>query len=172
MFTSDTPYESGTRSLSHPDLGVFELFLVPVDGNGSYEAIVNRSVGVPKRAPQPPSTPPGGKAPPAGTKPPPGAPKHVRHAAVRTARLRRVGKGLVAHVALDPDAHVKSLTAWVTRGGMVVAAADVRHVRGRNRVNVELPTGRRLRGGHYELTVGTKDRHGHTEYKRLKIALQ
>jgi hypothetical protein len=172
VFTADTAFASGTRSVAHPDLGVFDLFIAPIEGHGSYEAIVNRSVGVPKRAPQPPSTPPGGKPPPAGTKPPPGAPKHVRPAAVQTARLRRVGKGLVAQVALEPDARVKSVTAWVTRGGMVVAAADVRHVRGRHRLHVELPTAKRLRGGRYELTVGTKDRHGHTEYKRVKIALQ
>jgi hypothetical protein len=67
---------------------------------------------------------------------------------------------------------VKSATLWFTRAGMVVAATDVRHVRGRARLNVQLPTGKRLRGGRYELTVGTKDRRGHTEYRRVKIALQ
>jgi hypothetical protein len=164
MFASDTAFEAGTRSIAHPDLGVFELFVAPVEGNGSYEAIVNRTVGVPKRAPQPANTPPDQK------KPPP--PKHVRASAVRSARLRRVGKGLVAQVAFDPGAHVKSATVWVTRGGAVVAASDVRHVRGRDRLHVHLPTRKRLRGGRYELTVGTKDRHGHTEYKRVKIALQ
>ena len=171
-FTSNTPFESGTRSLAHPDLGVFELFIAPIEGNGNYEAIVNRSVGVPKRAPHPPSTPAGGKPPAAGSPKPPGSPKHVRPPAVRSAHLRRVGKGLAAQVALDPQADVKSLTTWVARAGMVVASADVRHLHGRHRVNVELPTARRLRGGHYELTVGTKDHHGHTEYKQVKIALQ
>jgi hypothetical protein len=161
-FRSDTPFESGTRSLAHPDLGVFELFIAPVDGDGSYEAIVNRSVGVPKRPPQAVHT---------IDKPPP-SPKHVQAAAVRSARVRRVGKGLVAQVALDPSAHVKSVTAWFMRAGIVVAANDIRHVRGRDRLSVELPTHGRLRGGHYELTLGTKDRHGHTEYKRVKIALQ
>jgi hypothetical protein len=37
---------------------------------------------------------------------------------------------------------------------------------------VRLPRHKRLRGGRYGLTVGTKDRHGHTEYKQVKIALQ
>jgi hypothetical protein len=161
-FTSDTPFESGTRSVVHPDLGVFELFIAPVEGNGSYEAVVNRSVGVPKRPPHAVTTP--------DKKPPP--PKPVHAAAVRSARLRRVGKGLVAQVALDPGAHVKLVTTWVTRGGIVVAANEVRHVRGRDRVSVQLPTDKRLRGGRYELAVGTKDHHGHTEYTRLKIALQ
>lgn len=35
-----------------------------------------------------------------------------------------------------------------------------------------LAGGHRLRGGRYELTVATSDRHGHTEYKRAKIVLQ
>lgn len=161
-FTSDTPFEAGTRSLAHPDLGVFDLFLAPVEGNGSYEAIVNRSVGVPKRVPQ---------APVQTSKPPP-PPKHVHAAAVHSARVRRAGKDLVANVSLEPGAHVKSVTLWLTRAGIVVAAADVRHVRGRDRLAVRLPQDRRLRGGRYELTVGTKDRHGHSEYKRVKIALQ
>jgi hypothetical protein len=164
-FTSDTLFESGTRSLANADLGVFELFVAPIEGNGHYEAIVNRSVGVPKRPPHAINTPPDQRKPP----PPP---KHVHAAAVRSARLRRVGKGLVAQIALDHGAHVKSVTTWVTRAGIVVAANEIRHVRGRDRVSVELPTDRRLRGGHYELTVGTKDHHGHTEYKRVKIALQ
>src|SRR4051812_14047269 len=151
-FTSDTAFEAGTRRFAHPDLGVFELFIAPVEGHGSYEAIVNRSVGVPKRAPHPANTPPDQK------KPPP--PKHVRAAAVRNARLRRVGKRLVAQVALDPEAHVKSVTVWLPRAGGVVAANDVRHAPGRARLSVQLPTGKRLRGGRYELTVGTKDRHG------------
>jgi hypothetical protein len=160
-FTCDTSFESGTRSLAHPDLGVFELFIVPVEGDGSYEAIINRSVGVPKRPPHAVTTP--------DKKPPP---KHVPAGAVRSARVRRVGKGLVAQVALDPGAHVKSAVLWVTHKGIVVASADVRHVRGRERLNVQLPTAKRPRGGRYELAVGTKDHHGHTEYKRVKIALQ
>ena len=164
-FSSDTAFQAGTRNCSHPALGVFELFVAPIEGDGSYEAIVNRSVGVPKRPPHAVTTPPDQKKPPTTT-------KHVRAAAVRSARIRRVGKGLVAQIALDPGADVKSVTTWVTRGGIVVAARDVRHVRGRHRLAVELPTHKRLGGGRYELTVGTKDHHGHTEYKRVKIALQ
>jgi hypothetical protein len=162
-FTSDTEFEAGTRSIAHPDLGVFELFIAPVEGNGSYEAIVNRSVGVPKRVPT--------KAPEVTKKPPP--PKHVHAAAVRSARVRRAGSDLVVQVALEPNAHVKSVTVWLTTSaGAVVAANDVRHVHGRDRLGVRLPRHKRLRGGRYELTVGTKDHHGHTEYKRVKIALQ
>ena len=161
-FISDGAFEAGTRSLAHPDLGVFELFIAPVEGNGSYEAVINRSVGIPKRVPQPPHDTP--KPPPPST--------HVHAAAVRSARVRRAGKDVVAQIALDPGAHVKSATVWLTRAGMVVAASDVRHVRSRDRLAVRLPRHKRLRGGHYELTVGTKDGHGHTEYKRVKIALQ
>ncbi|MEA2411584.1 MAG: hypothetical protein QOC77_2145 [Thermoleophilaceae bacterium] len=163
-FTTDSPFDAGTRTFAHPDLGVFDLFVAPVEGRGAYEVIVNRSVGIPKRVPQPPTTPPAQKKPP--------TPAHVHAAQVRSARVRRVGHDVVAQIALDPGAHVKSASVWLTRGGNVVAASGVRHVNGRNRLSLPLPTGKRLRGGHYELTVGTKGRHGPTEYKRVKIALQ
>lgn len=166
-FTTDTPFESGTRSFAHPDLGVFELFVAPVEGQGSYEVIVNRSVGLPKR---PPAPAPGHQAPPDGKKP--AQPKHVHAAQLRSARVRRVGRDVVVHIELNPDAHVKSATLWLTRGGNVVAATSIKHVHGHDRLSVRLPLPKRPSGGRYELIVGTKGRHGPTEYKQLKIALQ
>jgi hypothetical protein len=162
-FISDTEFESGTRTLAHPDLGLFELFLTPVEGKGSYEAIVNRSVGVPKRPPRALHTP--DKNPP-----PPRKPANPPH--VRSAGVRRVGKDLVVQVALEPDEHVRSVSVWLTHAGLVVGAQHIGSLKGRDRVAVRLATRRRPRGGHYLLWVGTKDRRGHTEYKRVKIALQ
>jgi hypothetical protein len=170
MFTSDTAFEAGTRTFAHPDFGVFELFIAPVEGRGSYEVIVNRTVGVPKRAPQPPPPQSGSSAP--VDKKPPATKKHGPPPNVRTAHLRRVGKDVVAQIGLEPGAHVKSVAVWLTRGGLVVAAGSERHLHGHDRLNLRLPMHKRLRGGRYELTVGTKDRGGHSEYKRVKIALQ
>jgi hypothetical protein len=166
-FTSDTPFEAGTRTFAHPDLGVFDLFVAPVEGRGGYEVIVNRSVGLPKRPPQPAPA-----APSAASPPKPAQPKHVHAAHVRSARVRRVGRDLVAQIELNPDAHVKSAALWLTHGGNVVAAASVKHVHSHPRLSVRLPLSKRPRGGRYELIVGTKGRHGPTEYKQLKIALQ
>jgi hypothetical protein len=35
-----------------------------------------------------------------------------------------------------------------------------------------MPTKHRLRSGHYDLTVATTDRHGHSEYSVKRITLQ
>jgi hypothetical protein len=52
----DAALEAGTHTLSHADLGSFELFVSPVEQPRSdrrYEAVVDRSVGVPKSPPKP-----------------------------------------------------------------------------------------------------------------------
>jgi hypothetical protein len=165
-FSSDTPVESGTRSFAHPDLGVFELFLSPIEGHGLYEVVVNRSVGVPKRVPKPPPTRS------ADEKKPKTPPHAARAAHVKRLSARQQTKSVVVEIGLNPDSHVKSAAIWVTRNGLVVATATERHVNGRKRVAVRIPLHKRLRGGRYELTVGTKDRRGHMEYKRVRIGLQ
>jgi hypothetical protein len=78
---------------------------------------------------------------------------------------------VVVEIGLNPDTHVRSAQVWLTHGGLVVAAVSVHHVKGQ-KVAVRIPMHKRPRGGRYELTVGTKDRAGHTEYKRVRIALQ
>jgi hypothetical protein len=165
-FSSDTPLESGTRSFSHPDLGVFELFVSPIEGHGLNEVVVNRSVGAPKHAPRPPS-----QRPPAGETKPPPTPRPAHAAHVRRLSAHRQARDVVVEIGLNPDTHVKTALVWLSHGGMVVAAGSVHHVKAQ-RVAVRLPMHKRPRGGRYELTVGTKDRAGHMEYKRVKIALQ
>ena len=45
------PLESGTQTVSHPELGTFELFVSPIErpsGDCQYEAAIDRSVGARK----------------------------------------------------------------------------------------------------------------------------
>jgi hypothetical protein len=51
----DAALEAGTHTLSNAELGTFELFLSPVEqprDDRRYEAVVDRSVGVPRHPPQ------------------------------------------------------------------------------------------------------------------------
>jgi hypothetical protein len=59
----------GIHTLTHPELGSFELFLVPAGPAGRHQAVIDRSVGAPA-ADEVPTTPP--PAPPPA--PPAGAP--------------------------------------------------------------------------------------------------
>ena len=123
---------------------------------------MNRSVNAPRHYPKPPSAPP--KHEP---KPPPGTPKPR----VRRLGARRAGHSVVAVITFNGSVDLKYATVWLTRSGLVVAAATEKHVRGR-RSAVRLAMRKRARGGRYELTVATKDRHRHVEYEVAKIVLQ
>jgi hypothetical protein len=170
LFAAGKPVEAGTRSFSHPDLGVFEFFIAPVEGNGKYEVVVNRSVAAPKHVPKPqPSTASRPAASPPAQEKKPG--HHTKRPHVRRVSARRLAHRVVCEIALNADTTLKSATVWLSRGGLVVATTTVRHVHG-SRVAVNLPLEHRARGGRYEVTVATKDRHGHTEYKRANIVLQ
>jgi hypothetical protein len=168
-FTAGGPLTSGIQSFSHPDLGVFELFIAPVESHGGYEVVVNRSVGAPKHVPQGPRKNPGPAAPPKHEPKPVQAPGPKPH--VRRISARRLARGVVAEIAFNGSVDLKSTTVWLTRGGLVVASASVRHVRG-HRVAARLLMKHRPRGGRYDVTVETRDRHGHVEYKLERIVLQ
>jgi hypothetical protein len=171
-FATSGPIEPGIQAFSHPDLGQFELFIAPVERSGAYEVVVNRSVNAPKHYPRPahPGASGGPAAPPRpGDKPPKGSP-HVKHRHVNRVGARRLARGFACDVALTPGADVKSAVVWIARGGLVVATTEVKHVHGR-RIAVSVPTAHRPRGGHYVVTVRTKDRHGHVEYDVAKLAL-
>jgi uncharacterized protein DUF6916 len=166
LFTASSPFSSGIRTLSHPDLGVFDFLVGPIEGGGKYEVVVNRSVNAPKHVPKrqrsdQPSWGPDGKKPLT-------APVHSRH--VRRLAARRVAHGVVCDITLTPDANLRSATVWLTRAGLPVATATVRHVHGK-RVAARMLAKRRLRGGRYQLTVATRDRHGHTEYSVQPVVL-
>jgi hypothetical protein len=133
--------------------------------------VVNRSVNAPRHYPQPPRSTNGAVAPPKpDAKPPPGAPKPPK-SLFRRLRARRVGRAVVADITFEHHADLKWAAVWLSRHGMVVSTATAKHVRGRH-TSLRLPFQKRPRGGRYELTVGTRDRHGNEEYKTARIALQ
>jgi hypothetical protein len=167
-FSSGAPRPAGIHTFSHPDLGLFQLFIAPVERQGGYEVVVNRSVGAPKHVPKPPRKNPGPVAPP---KHPPKPGPHARKPHVRRVSARRLARGVVAEIAFNSNVNLRSTTVWLSRKGVVVAAVSVRHVRGKRKA-VKLPMRRRPRGGRYELVVATEDRRGRLEYKLARIALQ
>lgn len=168
-FSSDGAVPAGIQTLTHPDLGTFDLTLEEVNGSG-YEAVINRSVNAPKHsAPKPP--PPAPKPAPAANPVEQKHPVKQRPAHVKRLSARRVGRAVVAEIGFSRGADVKAVSVWLSRKGLAVAVGERRHVHA-GRLSLRLPTERRLHGGHYDLTVETRDRHGHTEYKRVRIALQ
>lgn len=174
VFSAAAPVESTIQAFSHPDLGQFEFFVAPIEGRGMYEVVVNRSVNAPKHYPRPPqsvaSGKPGPAAPPKPGEKVPGAP-HVRPADVKRIKARRLSRGFACEVALASGADVKSATIWITRGGLVVASTEVRHVHG-HRIVARVPSHKRPHGGRYDVTVRTKDRHGRIDYGLAKLSLQ
>jgi hypothetical protein len=166
-FSASGPLEADIQSFSHPDLGVFELFIAPVEGRGAYEAVVNRSVGAPKHVPHAPRLNPGPAGPPKEA-PKPAQPVPRSH--VRRISARRVARGVVTEIAFNGSLDLKSTTVWLSRRGIVVASTSVPHVRG-HRLAARLPM-KRPRGGRYEVTVRTQDHHGHVEFKLERIVLQ
>jgi hypothetical protein len=169
LFSTAAPVEPAIQAFSHPDLGQFEFFIAPIEDEGKYEVVVNRSVNAPKFYPRQPGHTGPAAPPKPGAKPPPGAPP-VHRASVKRVTARRLARGYACAVALEPGAHVKSATIWISRGGLVVASTHVKHVHG-NRITASIPTKHRPRGGRYDVTVQTKDRHGHADYKVAKLAL-
>jgi uncharacterized protein DUF6916 len=167
-FSAKAPLAPGIHTFSHPNLGVFDLFIAPVERQGGYEVVVNRSVGAPKHVPKPPRANPGPVAPP---KEPPKPAPHARKPRVRRLAARRMARGVVAEIDFNGSVHLKSVSAWLLRGGTVVAAVSVRNVRGKRKA-IKLPTRKRPRGGRYELIVATKDRSGREEFRSRKIVLQ
>jgi hypothetical protein len=170
VFSAGAPLDPSIQAFSHPDLGQFEFFISPIEGKGMYEVVVNRSVNAPKHVPRPKATSPGPAAPPKPGEKAPGAPHlHVGH--VKRITARRLARGFACETTLVAGANVKSATIWITRGGIVVASTQVKHVHG-HRIAARVPAAHRPRGGRYDVTVATKDHHGHTEYKVAKLSLQ
>ena len=159
---SGGPIYPGLHTLSHPNLGRFDLTLGPIERSGLYEAVINRSVNAPKhfpkayRHPQEPKDPTrshGYKA------------THLKHATAH-----RTAHGVVCDLVFNEHEDLKRATVWLVRNGLTVATKTVHDVRGK-RLRVKLDV-KRPRGGRYELTVATKDRHGHLETKLARLTLQ
>ena len=170
-FSSSSPLTPEIHTLSHPDLGVFDLYIAPVENQGHCEIVVNRSVNAPKHYPHPPQSNSGPAAAPAqpDAKPPPGEPKRPKPL-VRRLRARRAGRAVVADVTFEHRADLRWAVVWLSRRGVVVGSATKRRVHG-NHAALRIPFHKRLRGGRYELTVGTMDRHGKDEYKTARVVL-
>jgi hypothetical protein len=169
-FDSSAPLSAEIHTFSHPDLGVFDLFIAPVENQGHYEVVVNRSVNAPKHYPKPP---PGAAASPAPAPPKPDAPgvPKPKKPLIHRVRSRRAGNAVVADVTFEHKADLKWAVVWLSRRGVVVGTATVHHVHAKH-ATLRISFRKRLRGGHYELTVGTMDRHKHDEYKQVQITLQ
>jgi hypothetical protein len=169
-FSSSAPLTHEIHTFSHPDLGVFDLFVAAVGNQGRYEVLVNRSVNAPKHYPKPPPTATTTPAPTAPAPHAPGVPK-PKKPLVHRLRARRAGNAVIADVTFEHKADLKWAVVWLSRRGVVIGSATVRHAHAKH-LALRIPFRKRLRGGHYELTLGTMDRHRHDEYKQLKITLQ
>lgn len=120
----EAPVAQGTRRISHPELGSFDLFLAPTAaGQPQYAAIVDRSVTPPRRPPaaHPPAVHrPGGAeaATPAGASTGDDAASRQRAEAARAA---------AANVTTFADAGAPQLLdATLTRGGRAAAVVALR----------------------------------------------
>jgi hypothetical protein len=138
--------------LGNDRLGTFQLLLTPIGPAGpqqQLEAVINRSVGVDRRAaPKPPArTPP--VTPPVT---PPGA-EETAMRFVRRARARRTAHGVRFDVVFKDGARARRAHAWLLRKDRVVAAFDWVPVREHHAVL--RVRNRQLRPGRYVLVVGT-----------------
>jgi hypothetical protein len=157
-FVGPTGIASGTHTLSHPGLGTFQLMVTPTGPPGrtqDYEAVVDRSQGLTRRAaPQPPKRP----SAPVGSS--------SSRKLVRDVKLRRTDKGLRCEIVLADRVHARKAFAWLMRDGTPIAVSGSRAVR-KHRVVLRLNRGRRLRRGRYELVVGAGSR-----LERLEVKLR
>jgi hypothetical protein len=160
-FSGPPNVEQGISTLRHPELGNFELFLAPVDRSDqrqTYEAVINRSMGVPRQPPGPQ---------PQGDKPPE-APR-VRRALLRRVSARRTNKGVSCTVVLDPASNVEQVVAWLMRRDRVLAASSHR-VGARSRLTLRLRTHRRLRARRYAVVVIATDADGQMSAARVRVS--
>jgi hypothetical protein len=144
LFVGPAGLVGGTRTLSHPSLGSFQMMVGPVDPAGrsqDYEAIVDRSHGLSRRsAPRPhkhPAPRPGGHD---------HGPKLVSHA-----HLRQGSHGVRCELTLDEHLHPRRAHASLLRDGETVAISGTERVHDHH-VVLRLTRGR-LRRGRYELVV-------------------
>jgi hypothetical protein len=161
----------GVRTFQNPELGSFDMFVVPDGPTGSqaYTAIVNRSVGATKRAiaaaPQP-QTP--------STSAPKETPKQARKKAhaeiVRAIALHRSRHGARCEVKVNPTANIESVSVWLMRGERLVASAT--HKVTGHHATLRLPSKRRLRRGGYTVAVVAYDASGDQHGRSKRVTLR
>jgi hypothetical protein len=166
--------EAGTRMLSHPELGKFELFVSPVErphADRRYEAVVDRSVGAPKSPPKPPAArdEQSSDAQPATPARTTAAPKGAR--LLRRVALRRSPRGARAAIVLRQGESFERVNGRLMRRGKTLAVAtravdDRRAVlRFRGRDVRDLPAGT------YTLQLTLIDEAGLLAIRRKRVKL-
>jgi len=163
------------HQLSHPEIGNFQLFLVPSGrgaGGGEYAAVIDRTVKLPASGG-------GGAASPAGPEQPakpavadaPARPSTAVAPRLLKASLRRSrsGRALVAEVRLSRGAEVEKVRATLLRRGKVFARADAGSHHGKSmlRFGVRPPSRRAA----YVLALVLVDRNGHVSTLRRRVRL-
>ncbi len=150
------PLDSGIHRLHHRDLGLFDLFISPIDASGSerdYELLVDRTVRVPGS---------GGTGAANGRTPAP--PVRLLGATIRRGR----GRGLVVDATLDSGAEI--VRGSLLRHGRAVARAvghpDGSAVRLRFTPRAEAPSGR------YALRLEIVDGAGYESAARRTLRLR
>jgi hypothetical protein len=182
----------GVQALSHPQLGSFSLFLVPVDETTDrqrYEVTVDRSVTLAtalNAAPDPLTDRPGAAPPATPAAPPttPAAPATAPSAApaaavsssggavkpvvalVVSVHLARRGGRLGVDLRLVPSRRITAVRVTLLRNGRTLAHGS-QQLDGRHAVRVALREPRLVAAGSYELVITTTDRLGrHTSVRR------
>ena len=165
-----TALTQGIRTISHPSLGSFDVFIAPVaqpDARQGYEVIVDRSRGAVRPVPAAPAEPaPAASVPAASAAAAPGTPDaaarpathHSVHRTVRHATLRRHAHGLDVGLEFEHGAAVRTVKAIVMHRGRTVTSGH-RHVSG-SHAGLHLTPHHRAARGAYDLLTITTDRHG------------
>jgi hypothetical protein len=192
LSSTDAPIPAGIRTLSHPDIGQFDVFMSPVGMPGAtmhYEVIVDRVVPVTAMPPADngSSTPPAVTAPAvvAPSDATPGAPSPsggrsgtgtaasthtVAHeSAVTRVGVHRHGRGVIVDVALRPGVSVSSVRVRLEHNGhrLIAAGATPKHGVAR----VTLQPHHRLAAGQYAAVVTADVAHGAPQISRYPVEL-
>jgi hypothetical protein len=155
----------GTVTLTHPELGRFDLFVAPGAGT-DINVVVNRSVG----ASRPSGPTPERKRAASVTTTPKPPPHAKRHEVIKKLALRRSRRGLVCDVRINPDAHVEAVAVWLMRGDRVVAVAS--RETHKHHTRLRLRTKRRARRGAYTLAVVVSGPKAVQHGRRKTVALR
>jgi hypothetical protein len=166
-----SPFTSGTRTLSHPELGTFDLFVSPVEARTatqSYEAVIDRTIRIPgvndEGAPDP--VDPGKRGGGATSSKPVAAAKIVKASLSRA----RSGRKVVADVTLSGSG-ASDVRALLLRRGKVVGTAAVKGGRSRVRLRFRLKSVGRP-DSKYELALTVVDRTGRVSSLGRKLRLR
>jgi hypothetical protein len=193
------PLDGGIHTLSHPELGRFDVFIGPVENAADaqhYEVVVDRSVRLAtaqQEAPEPlahtnttasqPPAPAGAPAGgPAAAAPPAVAVTKTTRAAKAKAKkappkllhgvtVARRGGEITSDVRVAAHQGVMSVRATLLRDGVEHARA-ARLLRGKAGVRLHLRQLRATPAGHYDLRVTVTDRKGRRTVTTHRVTLR